>query len=192
MELVNIQNTISSSDISWDSLWVPGQSNLCRTGWSHVTLVHTPVSPLVLIRSFLAPLAWSTFGVSSIPQAEAAVCHCNCMLIERREPLTISCSFSPQLLFLTIPLSSLTFIFFSAFTMRSLRLVHVQNNFYFQPSVIYFVAHFSSCYVPTGSYGLFTGVLGLSSLRALTKSALAKKEMHRRPVEEHNSLQALT
>lgn len=158
-----------SSNISWDGLWVTGESNLYRTGWSHVTLVHAPVSPLMLIRSFLAPLAWSTFVVSSIPQAEAAVCHCNFMLIERREPLTISCSFSPQLLFLTIPLSSLTFIFFPSFTLRSLHLIHVQNNFYSQPSVMCFVAHFSSCYFPTGSYGLFTCVLDLSSLHAPCK-----------------------
>lgn len=56
---------------------------------------------------------------SSIPQAEAAICHCNFMLIEKRESLTIPCSFSPQLLFHTISLSSLTFIFFCFYNEKS-------------------------------------------------------------------------
>lgn len=119
MKLLNIQNKISYCNISWNGLWLLGESKLCRTVWSHVTLVHTPVSPLMLISSFLAPLAWSTFEASSIPEAEAVLRFCNCMLIKRTEAFTISCSFNPPSTLPHYPFVLPYFYFFCYYTDKS-------------------------------------------------------------------------
>lgn len=118
---------------------------MCRTVWNHVTLVQSlvrryPCEPFDAHQVLSCPaglinfwkiirfagtwrLAWSL----TIPQAEATICHCNFMLIERRELFKMSFS-PPFLLFLTVPLSSLSFIIFFIFTPRSLNLVHTQSE----------------------------------------------------------------
>lgn len=118
---------------------------MCKTVWNHVTLVQSlvrryPCEPFDAHQVLSCPAGlinfwkiirfagtWRLARSLTIPQAEATVCHCNFMLIERRELFKMSFS-PPFLLFLTVPLSSLSFIIFFIFTPRTLNLVHTQSE----------------------------------------------------------------
>lgn len=81
---------------------------------------------------------WRLARSLTIPQAEAAVCHCNFMLIEERELFRIS-FFSPFLLS-HCPLVLPFFYFFPIFTTRSLNLVHTESEILLLSSIIAFVS----------------------------------------------------
>lgn len=178
--LVNIQNIINYSSISWDGLWIPWKL-MCRTEWSHVTLVQTlvtPMSPLMHTRSSLALLGWLTFGASSVPEGEADVCHCNFMLIERWDLFPISCSFSLPSTHSHYCIVVPCFYFFRFSTEKSTFSPH-PIQMLFLTFICTFVAHFSSCYIPTG---LCAGVKRGGAV-CLHEISCCRKERQRRPME---------
>lgn len=128
---------------------------MCRTAQNHVTLTQSlvrryPCEPFDAHQVLSCPTGminfWSIIRFAgtwrlarslTIPQAEAAVCHCNFMLIEKRELFKIS--FSPP--FYSSSLSPCPpFLFFPIFTPRSLNLVHTQSEILLLSSIMAFVS----------------------------------------------------
>lgn len=117
---------------------------MCRTQWNHVTLVHSlvpryPSEPLDAHQALFCSAGlinfwsiirfagtWRLVRSLTIPQAEAAVCHCNFMLIERRELFKIS--FSPPFTRSHCPLVLSFFDFFHFYSKKSKFSPHTKLN----------------------------------------------------------------
>lgn len=126
---------------------------MCRTAWNHVTLIQSlvrryPCEPfdapqvlscpagLINVWSFIRFAGtWWLARSLTIPQTEAAVCHCNFMLIERSELFKIF--LSPIFIFLHCPLVLFFYFFFPIYTPRSLNLI--QSEILLLSSIMAFV-----------------------------------------------------
>lgn len=108
---------------------------MCRTAWNHVTRIQSlvrryPCEPfdapqvlscpagLINVWSFIRFAGtWWLARSLTIPQTEAAVCHCNFMLIERSELFKIF--LSPIFIFLHCPLVLFFYFFSHLYTKKS-------------------------------------------------------------------------